>query len=183
MNVMSQAKFIYICFKNSKKPISFHDAIVQGKILINFLISIWVSGCCTLLMTINLWKNWIDFVKIKFHLIETIEWHCMQLEFNPIPIELNPTPIELNPTPIELNPISVELNWIQQDSNSIEEKWDAKWWKRYWKFTYEYGVGNFLLQKQIQKDTIPCLFTWKWAKHILIWNFPSVDFLLMIYGT
>jgi hypothetical protein len=34
---MSHAKFIYICLKNSKKPISFHDAIVQGKILINFL--------------------------------------------------------------------------------------------------------------------------------------------------
>ncbi len=70
---------------------------------------------------INLWKIWIDFVKIKFHFNETIEWHCMQLEFNPIPIELNA---------------------IQQDSNSIEEKWDAKWWNMYWKFTYEYGVGK-----------------------------------------
>jgi hypothetical protein len=26
-------------------------------------------------------KNWIDFVKIKFHLIENIDWYCMKLEF------------------------------------------------------------------------------------------------------
>jgi hypothetical protein len=28
---------------------------------------------------------------------------------------------------LEFNPIPIELNAIQQDSNSIEEKWDAKW--------------------------------------------------------
>ncbi len=163
MNVTSHTKFIYICFKISKKPISFHDASVQGKILINFLniyLGFWMLHIHW--WWINLWKNWIDFVKIKFHLNETIEWYCMQLEFNPIPIELNA---------------------IQQDSNSIEEKWDAKCWKMYWKFTYEYGVGKNKLQRQIQKETVPCLFIWKWVKHILIWNFPSVDFLLMIYGT
>jgi hypothetical protein len=31
---------------------------------------------------INWWKKWIDFVKIKFHLNENVEWHCMQLELN-----------------------------------------------------------------------------------------------------
>jgi hypothetical protein len=27
------------------------------------------------------WKKWIDFVKIKVHLNENIEWHYTQLEF------------------------------------------------------------------------------------------------------
>ncbi len=31
---------------------------------------------------INWWKKWIAFVKIKFHLNENVEWHCMQLELN-----------------------------------------------------------------------------------------------------
>ncbi len=33
-----------------------------------------------------LMKKWIDFVKIKFHLNENIEWHCMQLGLNWIKI-------------------------------------------------------------------------------------------------
>jgi len=27
-------------------------------------------------------KKWIDFVKIKFHLNENIEWDCMQFDLN-----------------------------------------------------------------------------------------------------
>jgi hypothetical protein len=26
--------------------------------------------------------------------------------------------------------------------NSIDKKWGANWWKRYWKFVHEYGVGK-----------------------------------------
>jgi hypothetical protein len=53
----------------------------------NFLISItWVLHYYTLLLTINRWKKWIDFVKIKLHLNENIEWHYMQFELNLIQI-------------------------------------------------------------------------------------------------
>jgi hypothetical protein len=34
-------------------------------------------------------KTWIDFVKIKFHLNENIEWHCMHLELNLSEIQLD----------------------------------------------------------------------------------------------
>jgi hypothetical protein len=34
-----------------------------------------------ILLTINWWKKWIDFVKNKFHLDENIELHCMQLHW------------------------------------------------------------------------------------------------------
>jgi hypothetical protein len=36
----------------------------------------------TLPVMINWWKKQNDFVKIKFHLNENIEWHCMQLALN-----------------------------------------------------------------------------------------------------
>ncbi len=41
--------------------------------------------CCALLVMI--WSNWwrevkIDFVKIKFHFNENIEWHCMHFDLN-----------------------------------------------------------------------------------------------------
>lgn len=26
---------------------------------------------------INWWKKWFDFIEIKFHLNENVEWHCM----------------------------------------------------------------------------------------------------------
>ncbi len=41
-----------------------------------------------LLVTINWWKIWIDFGKMKFHLNEYIEWHCMELELNWIKIQI-----------------------------------------------------------------------------------------------
>ncbi len=39
-----------------------------------------------------------------------------------------------------LNDMHFELNWIEFQFN--EEKWDANWWRRYWKFACEYGVGK-----------------------------------------
>jgi len=73
-------------------------------------------------------------LEIKFHLNENIEWHCMQLE----------------------------LNWNTLDSysiklslNLIEEKWDANWSKKYWKFAchffsiiHDYGVKRKTLKRQ-----------------------------------
>jgi hypothetical protein len=44
------------------------------------------------------------------------------------------------------------LNWIQipkLNSNSIEEEWDANWYKRYWK-----RASDYVIQKQkLQKNT------------------------------
>jgi hypothetical protein len=37
----------------------------------------------------NWWNKWIDFVKIKFHSYEYIEWNYMQFEFNSIQIWLD----------------------------------------------------------------------------------------------
>ncbi len=36
---------------------------------------------------------------------------------------------------------------------SIEKKWDVNWWKRYWKFACDYGVGFVFTNTEIQKDT------------------------------
>ncbi len=33
-------------------------------------------------------KKWVDFVKIKFHSTENIEWHCLQDELNWIQIQV-----------------------------------------------------------------------------------------------
>jgi len=62
-------------------------------------------------MTINWWKK-IDVVKIKLHLNENIEWHCMQFELNWIQIFW----FELNWIQIfwfEFKYIEGDLNWIK----------------------------------------------------------------------
>jgi hypothetical protein len=46
---------------------------------------------------------------------------------------------------IELNWIEFQFNKLNQSStelnpNSIVKKWDANWWKMYWKSTCEYNV-------------------------------------------
>jgi len=67
----------------------------------------------------------------------------------------------LNGIWIELKYIEWNFNWIElnfnsttfnstiglrdnsnSNSNSIKEKWDTNWWRRYGKFIYEYGVGK-----------------------------------------
>ncbi len=35
----------------------------------------------------------------------------------------------------------------------IEKKWDANWWKRYWKFSHDYGVEIFFLKGHIYEKT------------------------------
>jgi hypothetical protein len=50
----------------------------------------WALCFYALLLIINNWWNkWIDFVEIKFHSYENMEWNCMQFEFNSIQIWLD----------------------------------------------------------------------------------------------
>jgi hypothetical protein len=47
------------------------------------------------------------------------------------------------------------------NSNSIKNKWDASWWRKYSKSSCDFGVGKENLKNtQIQKDTFPWLFSW-----------------------
>ncbi len=93
------------------------------------LCNISASHCYALPMMINWWKKWIDFVKIKFHSNENIEWHCIQLEVNSIYSSV-------------LNSIQFNFKILIQillNSNLIEEKWDTNWCRRFWKSTHDYG--------------------------------------------
>jgi hypothetical protein len=45
--------------------------------------------------------------------------------------------------------IQFNLNW---------KKMDAKWWRMYYKFVCECGLGKTFLNTQIQKDAFPCLY-------------------------
>jgi hypothetical protein len=51
---------------------------------------------------------------------------------------------------LELNRIPIQ----QLHEDLIEKKWDANWWRRYWKSTHKYAVGKKnLKKKKTQKDT------------------------------
>jgi hypothetical protein len=47
--------------------------------------------------------------------------------------------------------------------NSIDKKCGANWWKRHWKFVYEYGVGEkkYLKIQKYDEFFFPCIFTWE----------------------
>jgi hypothetical protein len=69
-------------------------------------------------------KNWIDFVKIKFHLNEDIEWHCMQfdlnLDFNELHSNLLNS-IQFNFNTIKLNvTIGLKFTWFEFKDENIE---------------------------------------------------------------
>jgi N-glycosylase/DNA lyase len=81
-------------------------------------------------------KEWIDFFKIKLQLNENIEWHYMHLELNWNEMKLNSNLVELN-------------------SYSIEKKPNENWWRRYWKFSHEYGVEKFQHQKKKNLKNTP----------------------------
>ncbi len=64
------------------------------------------------------------------------------------------------------------------NSNSIREKWDVNWWRRYGKCAHEYCVGfYFIFKTQMWKDTFPCLLPWEWAENIQIWNYLNDNLL------
>jgi hypothetical protein len=44
--------------------------------------------------------------------------------------------------------MTLHATWIELNSNSIEEKWDANWYKKVWKFTHDYA-----LEKKFKKHT------------------------------
>jgi len=68
---------------------------------------------------------------------------------------------------LELNQIPIQ----QLCEDLIEKKWDANWWRKYWKSTHKYGVGKIKLEKkQTQKNTFMCLFILEWDKQILNWD-------------
>jgi hypothetical protein len=101
--------------------------------------TLWVA-----IWSIDEWKS--DFVEIKFHSNENIEWDCMHLVLN-------------------VNWIS---NWTQFNSNSIEKKWYANWWRRFSNLLVNVMLKNKNFKNtQIQKYTFPCFFTWEWARQIL----------------
>jgi hypothetical protein len=92
----------------------------------------------TLLVTVKWWKEWVDFVKSKFHLNENIEWHCTQFvlttfQFNQIPrfnsiwVELELKNIlnlnTLNAIHIQLSLDSIELDLVELNSNQIKLNW------------------------------------------------------------
>jgi hypothetical protein len=55
----------------------------------------------------DLMEKWIDFVKIKFHLNENIEWHRMQFELKFLNL-------------MEFDMIWIYLNWIPIQLKSIQ---------------------------------------------------------------
>ncbi len=66
-----------------------------------FIYVIWLRLCVVVHHSdnrlINWWKTWIDFVQIKFHSNENIEWHCsMHLNLNWNSIWFNLDLIESN---------------------------------------------------------------------------------------
>jgi len=79
-------------------------------------------------MMINWWKTWIDFVKIKFHSNENIEWHCIQLEFNSILKCTQFNSIQLQN--FNSNFIKFQFNWGEMGYKLV--------W-RFWKSTHDYG--------------------------------------------
>ncbi len=69
-------------------------------------------------MMINWWKTWIDFVKIKFHSNENIEWHCIQLEVNSIYSSvLNSIQLQK----IYSNFIKFELSWREMGYKLVKK--------------------------------------------------------------
>jgi len=41
---------------------------------------------------------------------------------------------------------------LELNLNSIEEKWDANWYKRFSKFACNYGIGKKTFEKEKEKE-------------------------------
>ncbi len=121
---MSHAQFIYICFKNSKKPISFHDAIVQGKILINFL-NIYLGF--ELLHIID-----------DDQFMKKLNWFCE----NKIPFDwnywmtLHATWIQYNSNWTKFNSTRFKFNWREMGCKMVEKVLKFYLWIWCWKFLF-----------------------------------------------
>jgi hypothetical protein len=102
-------------------------------------------------------------LEIKFHLNENIEWHCMQLELNWNTLDSNP---------LELDSYSIKLSL-----NLIEEKWDANWSKKYWKFACHFFPSFMIMvlkEKKIKRQkkhlSIPSKANSKPKSNLVEWN-------------
>jgi hypothetical protein len=72
----------------------------------------------------------------------------------------------LNDIPCKLNSIGLMFNSI-----SISKKWDANWYIRYCKSTYNYCIEKQTFEKYTYpKNTFSSLFIWELAKQILVWH-------------
>ncbi len=112
--------------------------------LFMFLLT-WILHFYALLMTINPWKTWIDFVETKFHSNENIEWYRMQVELDGIEIPFNSIYFLL------------KKNWMYISVAGIENL-----------FMIIIGKRNFEIV-DIKENTIPFLFVWNYSKDD-IWN-------------
>jgi len=101
------------------------------------------SALDALLVVINGWEKWIDFVKIKFHLNENVEWNCMQFELNWIYI------LKFKCIELKFKCIELKRNGMQIDAKDIENLLVA----------CDCGVEIFF-----GKDIFSFLFTWKSIK-------------------
>jgi hypothetical protein len=79
-------------------------------------------------------------MKNKFHSNENIELHACWIGFKFINwIQIHYLEVDQ----IELNSISTQFNsiiWLR--FNSIQIQLKTKWWRMYWKYIHEYGVGR-----------------------------------------
>jgi hypothetical protein len=66
---------------------------------------------------------------------------------------------------IEQHCMQLELNL---NSNSIVDKWDANWWKKYCKFAHAYDVGKIIFKKKHIYEKTPFSSLWEWVKQISI---------------
>jgi len=97
------------------------------------------------LLSSTLMEKIIDFVKIKFHLNQNIEWLLHKIW---------------------------NLNWVQIDW--IEKKKDKNWWIFLWKSIMIMVLAKKTLKRHKCKiKTFSFLFIWKLVKSILIWNYHS----------
>jgi len=93
--------------------------------------------------------NWIEFKTLNLFQVHWLKFNFLSDTWNGIKIS-----------------ISIELK-----SNSIEEKWDANWCKRYWKPTCEYGVEKKPLKiHKSKKAHFHFSLFGNWLNRFLIWN-------------
>jgi hypothetical protein len=114
---------------------------------------------------INL-ENKLILWNLSFIGMKILNWHCMQLE--------------LNWNSIQFISIQFQFSWIQLNNEFkilFIYKWNANWWKRYWKSNCEYGVRktfNFFLKSK--KTHFHSSLLGNELSEIFVWNSSSDDY-------
>jgi len=127
--------------------------------------------------TSQLIKKWIDFMKIKFHPNENIEWHCMNLEF-----QLHWLEFELNFNSTKFNSIvELRFNWFEfkfnfkKDTNCGQDIEICLWIWWHWNF-YLFIYVCVCVCVCVWKY-IFLLFTCEWSIHISNWNLVGYNIM------